>query len=76
MKTRILTPLVAVMLAATLGADAAWKWAGSFGDKAVEMLIIGDIQVHTRRADPLTEEGGSGLRQSRRPAGHVGRHED
>jgi poly-gamma-glutamate synthesis protein (capsule biosynthesis protein) len=54
MKTRILTPLVAVMLAATLGADAAWKWAGSFGDKAVEMLIIGDIQVHTRRADPLT----------------------
>jgi poly-gamma-glutamate capsule biosynthesis protein CapA/YwtB (metallophosphatase superfamily) len=54
MKTRILTTLFAVMLAATLGADAAWKWAGSFGDKAVEMLIIGDIQVHTRRADPLT----------------------
>jgi len=54
MKTRVLTPLLAMMLAATLGADAAWKWAGSFGDKAVEMLIIGDIQVHTRRADPLT----------------------
>lgn len=50
----MLTPLLAVMLAATLGADAAWKWAGSFGDRAVEMLIIGDIQVHTRRADPLT----------------------
>jgi len=54
MKTRVLTPLLAMMLAATLGADAAWKWAGSFGDKAVEMLIIGDIQVHTRRVDPLT----------------------
>src|SRR5829696_4786551 len=54
MKTRILTSLIALFLAATLGADAAWKWAGSYGDKAVEMLIIGDIQVHTRRADPLS----------------------
>ena len=34
--------------------DAAWKWTGTYGDKAVEMLIIGDIQVHSRRADPTT----------------------
>jgi poly-gamma-glutamate capsule biosynthesis protein CapA/YwtB (metallophosphatase superfamily) len=54
MKTRTITSLIALSLAATLGADAAWKWTGSYGDKAVEMLIIGDIQVHTRRADPLT----------------------
>ena len=38
-------------------ADAAWKWTGSYGDKAVEMLILGDIQVHTRRADPTTAFG-------------------
>ena len=54
MKTRILTALFALVMAATLGADAAWKWTGTYGDKAVEMLIIGDIQVHTRRADPTT----------------------
>ena len=56
MKTRNLTPLVAVILAATvtLTADAAWKWSGNYGDKAVEMLIVGDIQVHSRRADPTT----------------------
>jgi poly-gamma-glutamate synthesis protein (capsule biosynthesis protein) len=42
-------------LAATIAsADAAWKWTGSYGKSAVEMLIIGDIQVHTRRADPTT----------------------
>jgi poly-gamma-glutamate synthesis protein (capsule biosynthesis protein) len=38
-------------------ADAAWKWTGTYGDKAVEMLILGDIQVHTRRADPTTAFG-------------------
>src|SRR4026208_58559 len=54
MKTRMIPLLMAVVMAATLGADAAWKWSGSYGDKAVELLIIGDIQVHTRRADPLT----------------------
>ncbi len=37
-------------------ADAAWKWTGSY-DKAVEMLILGDIQVHSRRADPTTAFG-------------------
>jgi poly-gamma-glutamate capsule biosynthesis protein CapA/YwtB (metallophosphatase superfamily) len=53
---RFLTPLaVAMSLAATLlAADAAWKWSGSYGDKALEMLIIGDVQVHSRRADPTT----------------------
>ncbi|MFN2446753.1 MAG: hypothetical protein ABR606_14380 [Vicinamibacterales bacterium] len=40
-----------------MAANAAWKWSGSFGDKAVEMLIIGDIQVHSRRADPTTAFG-------------------
>ena len=54
MRTRIFTSLFALMLAGTLGADAAWKWSGNYGDKAVEMLIIGDIQVHSRRADPAT----------------------
>ena len=38
-------------------ADPAWKWTGAYGDKAVELLILGDIQVHTRRADPTTAFG-------------------
>jgi poly-gamma-glutamate synthesis protein (capsule biosynthesis protein) len=54
MKTRTLTLLLVSTMAASVGADAVWKWTGNFGDKAVEMLIIGDIQVHTRRADPVT----------------------
>lgn len=41
-------------LVTALPAANAWKWSGSFGSGAVEMLIIGDIQVHTRRADPTT----------------------
>jgi poly-gamma-glutamate capsule biosynthesis protein CapA/YwtB (metallophosphatase superfamily) len=46
---------VVVCVTATLfAAEAAWKWSGSYGNKAVEMLIIGDIQIHTRRADPST----------------------
>jgi len=31
----------------------AWKWSGSFGDDAVELLIIGDIQVQQRQ-DPAS----------------------
>jgi poly-gamma-glutamate capsule biosynthesis protein CapA/YwtB (metallophosphatase superfamily) len=31
-----------------------WKWSGSFSEKAVELLILGDIQIHTRRPDPTT----------------------
>src|SRR5215475_9707121 len=34
-------------------ADAAWKWAGSYGSSAGTMLIIGDIDIQ-RRADPTT----------------------
>ena len=51
---RFLTAFACLALAATLASDAAWKWSGSFGSRAVELLILGDIQVHTRRADPLT----------------------
>jgi len=54
MKTRLLTVLAILGTSAALIGDAAWKWSGNYGDKAVEMLIIGDIQVHTRRADPTT----------------------
>lgn len=54
MQTRLVTALLILGLSGTLRGDAAWKWAGSYGAKAVEMLIIGDIQVHSRRADPLT----------------------
>lgn len=50
-----MTSVIAVLgLAASLAADAAWKWTGSHGDQAVELLILGDIQVHSRRADPTT----------------------
>lgn len=56
MKNSIVRLTIAIMCAAAtlLAADAAWKWSGSFGDKTVSMLIIGDIQIHTRRADPAT----------------------
>ena len=54
--------LVALALSAcfvsTLGASAdPWKWTGSFGNDAVELLILGDIQVHSRRTDPTTAFG-------------------
>src|SRR5262245_19318819 len=54
--TKLLTKTVIPIacLAATLAAaDSAWKWAGSYGNKAVSMLIIGDIDIQ-RRADPTT----------------------
>src|SRR5687767_13878491 len=56
MKRRVLqVSIVTACLAATLAAvDAAWKWSGAYSDKAVTLLIIGDIQVHERRADPTT----------------------
>lgn len=44
----------AFALTSFVAADAAWKWSGTFGDKAVELLILGDIQIHSRRADPTT----------------------
>ena len=50
-----LTAFAIAGVIATLGAvDAAWKWSGAFGDKAVSLLILGDIQVHSRRADPVS----------------------
>src|SRR5581483_4841120 len=55
MHKHIVKLLVAsICCAATLViADAAWKWAGTYGDKAVSMLIIGDIDIQLR-ADPTT----------------------
>ena len=53
---RLLMPVViaALCLVATLGGtDAAWKWRGSYGDNAVSMLIIGDIDIQLR-PDPTT----------------------
>ena len=41
-------------LATFAAADTAWRWSGNYGNKAVELLILGDIQVHSRRADPTT----------------------
>jgi poly-gamma-glutamate synthesis protein (capsule biosynthesis protein) len=50
-----LAAVVTLGVATVIGAaDAAWKWTGSYGKSAVELLIIGDIQVHTRRPDPAT----------------------
>jgi poly-gamma-glutamate synthesis protein (capsule biosynthesis protein) len=53
-RTTPFTLLICAATAVTLSGDPAWKWAGSFGDKAVELLILGDIQIHSRRADPTT----------------------
>ena len=53
---KVLTVALAVatsITAAFAAADAAWKWSGSFGQSAVTMLIIGDIDIQ-RRADPTT----------------------
>jgi poly-gamma-glutamate capsule biosynthesis protein CapA/YwtB (metallophosphatase superfamily) len=54
MTIRTLTAIAILALSAVISGDAAWKWSGNYGDKAVEMLIVGDIQVHSRRADPAT----------------------
>jgi len=54
MRALTATTLAALCLVVTLVAtDAAWKWAGSYSDKAVSMLIIGDIDIQLR-ADPTT----------------------
>ena len=55
MRTRLSVLSIAALAAVvSLAADAAWKWSGAFGDKAVSLMIIGDVQVHSRRADPTT----------------------
>ena len=50
----LLSSVIAFALVVGVFADAAWKWSGNYGDKAVELLILGDIQIHSRRADPTT----------------------
>jgi poly-gamma-glutamate capsule biosynthesis protein CapA/YwtB (metallophosphatase superfamily) len=50
----VVSLIAIVFMAAFVNADAAWKWSGAFGDKAVEVLILGDIQIHSRRANPTT----------------------
>ena len=44
---------LAALTAGLAAADHAWKWSGASGDKAVSMLIIGDIDIQLR-ADPTT----------------------
>ena len=45
----------AILLVAGLSAaQAPWKWSGTFGRDTVSLLIIGDIQIHSRRADPVS----------------------
>src|SRR5213593_1589654 len=54
MKKYVFTTFAATLVAVVaLAADAAWKWAGAYGTRAVSMLIIGDIDIQ-RRADPTT----------------------
>src|SRR5262249_17013193 len=43
----------ALALAAGVAADGAWTWSGPHHDKAVSLLIVGDIDIQ-RRADPTT----------------------
>jgi poly-gamma-glutamate synthesis protein (capsule biosynthesis protein) len=43
-----------VLTSGVVAAQGAWRWSGSFNDKAVSLLILGDIQIHSRRADPMT----------------------
>ena len=51
---RTLLGLVAALSIVTaVTADGAWKWSGPRNDKAVSLLIVGDIDIQ-RRADPTT----------------------
>jgi poly-gamma-glutamate synthesis protein (capsule biosynthesis protein) len=54
MKSRVLSIALGAVLVTGLAADSAWKWSGRSGPNAVSLVIIGDIQVHARRADPTT----------------------
>jgi poly-gamma-glutamate synthesis protein (capsule biosynthesis protein) len=51
---RIVVLILIVLALAPLTAANVWKWSGNFSDKAVELLILGDIQIHSRRTDPTT----------------------
>jgi poly-gamma-glutamate capsule biosynthesis protein CapA/YwtB (metallophosphatase superfamily) len=52
--TRLCTIGILAAVVSLTAANAPWKWAGSFDNATVSLLIIGDIQVHSRRADPTT----------------------
>ena len=50
-----LLTLICAIAVTTLGAAAApWKWSGAFGDKTMTLLVVGDIQIHSRRQDPVS----------------------
>lgn len=52
--SRVVLAIACACATAVVAAGAAWPWSGSVGAADVSLLIIGDIQVHTRRADPTT----------------------
>lgn len=45
---------VVTLSAAVSAADEPWKWIGPAGQDLVSLIIIGDVQVHSRRTDPTT----------------------
>ena len=45
--------LVFLCVAAVAASESSWKWGGSYDEQAVELLIIGDIQVQ-QRSDPTS----------------------
>src|SRR5437667_459996 len=49
----VLGLVAALSIVTIVTADGAWKWSGPRNDKAVSLLIIGDIDIQ-RRADPTT----------------------
>jgi poly-gamma-glutamate synthesis protein (capsule biosynthesis protein) len=53
MKAKAFLTACAIVLAITTALGAPWPWSGRFGRDAVTLLIIGDIQIHSRRADPV-----------------------
>jgi poly-gamma-glutamate capsule biosynthesis protein CapA/YwtB (metallophosphatase superfamily) len=46
--------LALALVATATAAQSPWPWSGVTSDKAVTLLILGDIQIHSRRADPMT----------------------
>jgi poly-gamma-glutamate capsule biosynthesis protein CapA/YwtB (metallophosphatase superfamily) len=50
-RKRIGLMLFAAWTAAAAGADGPWHWSGSFPKEAVQVLLVGDINVQ-KRADP------------------------
>ena len=54
---RLRTTIALTLLLATgvvAAQSSAWRWGGSFTDRAMTLLILGDIQIHSRRPDPMT----------------------